>query len=123
MHAFHGRGPFQGENTRRILILAGGAAGISAAFNTPLAGIMFAIEELSKKHVFNANSPTLVTVILSGLISLALLGNYTYFGTSGANLDWPYSIFPILVCGVIGGAAGGMFSRFLTAISFRLPAR
>lgn len=121
MHAFHGRGPFQGESMRRILILAGGAAGIAAAFNTPLAGIMFAIEELSKKHVFNANSSTLVTVILSGLISLALLGNYTYFGTSGAYLDWQYSVFPILVCGVIGGAAGGLFSRLLIAASFRLP--
>ncbi len=123
MHAFHGRGPFKGEGTRRILILAGGAAGIAAAFNTPLAGIMFAIEELSKKHVFNANSSTLLTVILSGLISLALLGNYTYFGTSGAYLDWQYSIFPILLCGAVGGVAGGLFSRLLIAISFFLPAR
>jgi H+/Cl- antiporter ClcA len=123
MQAFHGRGPFKGESARRILILAGGAAGIAAAFNTPLAGIMFAIEELSKKHIFNANSSTLVTVILSGLISLAILGNYTYFGTSGAYLDWQYSIFPILVCGVVGGVAGGVFSRLLIAVSFHLPQR
>ncbi|MDR3482137.1 MAG: chloride channel protein [Burkholderiaceae bacterium] len=123
MHAFHGRGPFRGDGMRRILILAGGAAGIAAAFNTPLAGIMFAIEELSKKHVFNANSSTLVTVILSGLISLALLGNYTYFGSSGAHLDWHYSIFPIMVCAVTGGAAGAIFSRLLIAASLRMPPR
>jgi H+/Cl- antiporter ClcA len=121
MHAFQGRGPFKRESTRRILILAGGAAGIAAAFNTPLAGIMFAIEELSKKHVFKANSSTLVTVILSGLISLAVLGNYTYFGTSSAYLDWQYSIFPIMVCGGVGGIAGGLFSRLLIAFPIGLP--
>ncbi|MBV8636397.1 MAG: chloride channel protein [Burkholderiaceae bacterium] len=123
MHAFQGRGPFKRESTRRILILAGGAAGIAAAFNTPLAGIMFAIEELSKKHIFNANSSTLVTVIVSGLISLALLGNYTYFGTSNTSLEWQYSLMPIVVCGVAGGLCGGLFSRLLITIPGKLPVR
>lgn len=123
MHAFYGRGPFQSASQRRIFILAGGAAGIAAAFNTPLAGIMFAIEELSKKHVFNANSSTLITVILSGLISLSLLGNYTYFGTTGVSLDWQSSAVAIIVCGVVGGAAGGVFSRLFIAATFGLPVR
>lgn len=123
MHAFYGRGPFQTAAMRRILILAGGAAGISAAFNTPLAGIMFAIEELSKKHVFKANSSTLVTVILSGLISLALLGNYTYFGSTGAFLDWNSNAAALMVCGVIGAAAGGLFSQLFISASSRLPSR
>jgi len=123
MHMFYGHGPFQNPETRRILIMAGGAAGIAAAFNTPLAGIMFAIEELSKKHVFNANSSTLVTVILSGLISLAALGNYTYFGSTGAYLDWSSGMWAILLCGVIGGASGGCFSQLLIASSSKLPAR
>ncbi|HAT33623.1 MAG TPA: chloride channel protein [Janthinobacterium sp.] len=123
MHAFYGRGPFRGAAMRRILILAGGAAGIAAAFNTPLAGIMFAIEELSKKHAFKANSSTLVTVIVSGLISLAVLGNYTYFGSSGASLAWPLGVGAVLLCGVVGGAAGGAFSRMLIGVSFHLPPR
>ncbi|BBP01487.1 chloride channel protein [Sulfuriferula nivalis] len=118
MHMFYGRGPFQGTEQRRILLLAGGAAGIAAAFNTPLAGIMFAIEELSKHHVFNANSSSLVTVIVSGLIPLALLGNYTYFGSSGTNLEWDSGMSTILICGIVGGMAGGVFSRILLAVSF-----
>ncbi len=123
MHIFYGRGPFQGVEQRRILLMAGGAAGIAAAFNTPLAGIMFAIEELSKHHVFNANSSSLVTVIVSGLISLALVGNYTYFGSSGANLEWNSGISTILICGVVGGIAGGAFSRMLIAVSFDARSR
>lgn len=121
MHSFFGRGPFQSAESRRILILAGGAAGIAAAFNTPLAGIMFAIEELSKKHVFNANSSTLVTIIVSGLISLSVLGTYTYFGTTGSALEWDGSVSAILLCGLVGGAGGGLFSRLLTMITFQLP--
>ncbi|HEX7635639.1 MAG TPA: chloride channel protein [Noviherbaspirillum sp.] len=121
MHAFYGRGPFRSAALRRTLILAGGAAGIAAAFNTPLAGIMFAIEELSKKHVFNANSSVLITMILSGLISLSLLGNYTYFGSTGAFLDWQSGIPVILACGLTGGIAGGLFSRLLLSTSFILP--
>lgn len=123
MHMFYGRGPFQGADQRRILLLAGGAAGIAAAFNTPLAGIMFAIEELSKHHIFNANSSSLVTVIVSGLISLAMLGNYTYFGSSGANLAWDSSVWTVLICGMAGGLAGGVFSRMLIAVSFDTTSR
>ncbi|MHB1678487.1 MAG: chloride channel protein [Sulfuriferula sp.] len=123
MHFFYGRGLFQDADQRRILLLAGGAAGIAAAFNTPLAGIMFAIEELSKGHVFNANSSSLVTVIVSGLIPLALLGNYTYFGSSDTSLQWKSSILTILVCGITGGIMGGIFSRMLIAISFNTTSR
>ncbi len=123
MHAFYGKGPFKGVKARRVLILAGGAAGIAAAFNTPLAGIMFAIEELSKKHVFNANSSALVTIIVSGLISLSVLGSYTYFGTTESYLAWNGSISAILLCGIVGGAAGGIFSRLLILFTFQMPAR
>jgi len=123
MHAFYGRGPLQGEQQRRTLILAGGAAGIAGAFNTPLAGIMFAIEELSSQHVFKANSSTLITVVMSGLVSLSLLGNYTYFGTTAANLEWRSGVLAIVVCGLAGGLAGGLFSRLLIRWTLMLPAR
>lgn len=123
MHAFYGRGKFIGAQARRTLILAGGAAGIAAAFNTPLAGIMFAIEELSKKHVFTANSSTLVTIIVSGLISLATLGSYTYFGTTESYLAWNGSIAAFLLCGVVGGVFGGLFSRLMIAATFNMPTK
>ena len=122
MHAFHARGPFPSNALRRKLIFAGGAAGIAAAFNTPLAGIMFAVEELSKKHVFNANSSVLMTVVVSGLIPLSLLDNYTYFGSSGVFLDWKSGIQAIVVCGVVGGVAGGLFSRLMRVGTLLLPA-
>ena len=107
----------------RDLIIAGGAAGIAAAFNTPLGGIMFAIEELSRHRPFIANSTTLIAVIFAGLISLATLGNYTYFGITQAAIGWPEGIWPVILCGAAGGIGGGLFSRLLLATTRSLPGK
>lgn len=107
----------------RDLIVAGSGAGIAAAFNTPLGGIMFAIEEMCRYRAFRANSTTLTAVIFAGLMSLAVLGNYTYFGRTPAAIGWPDSIWPVLLCGMVGGLLGGSFSRLLIASSRGLPGR
>ena len=107
----------------RDLIVAGSGAGIAAAFNTPLGGIMFTIEEMCRHRVFNANSTTLTAVIFAGLMSLAVLGNYTYFGRTPAALSWPDGIWPVLACGIAGGLLGGGFSRLLIASVRGLPGR
>ncbi|MFA6154910.1 chloride channel protein [Mesorhizobium sp.] len=94
----------------RGLILAGSAAGIAAAFNTPLAGIVFAIEEMGRTYEARTNGLVLTAVILAGLASLGLLGNYTYFGVSKETIsfavEWPL----VIACGVIGGGFGAVFS-------------
>ncbi len=107
----------------RDLIVAGSGAGIAAAFNTPLGGIMFAIEEMCRYRAFQANSTTLTSVIFAGLMSLAVLGTYTYFGRTPASLDWPTGIWPVLACGAAGGLLGGLFARTLIASSRGLPGR
>src|SRR6185503_14104509 len=68
------------------LILAGAAAGVAAAFNTPLAGIVFAIEEMSRSFEVRASGLIIAAVILAGLVAQALVGDYTYFGTTKASL-------------------------------------
>lgn len=113
MHFFHRYLP----NARIIrpedLILAGGAAGIAAAFNTPLAGVVFAVEELGRKLETRTSGVLLSTIILSGMVAIALQGNYNYFGhfdVQEANLD---IVLPILAIGIGCGVMGGLFSRML----------
>jgi len=105
------------------LILAGAAAGVAAAFNTPLAGIVFGIEEMSRAFEVRTSGLIIGTVIAAGLTSLALVGNYSYFGSSatmlGNGIDW----LAIPVCGVVGGLAGGLFSRLVIAAARGLPGR
>jgi H+/Cl- antiporter ClcA len=99
------------------LILAGAAAGVAAAFNTPLAGIVFGIEEMSRAFETRTSSLIIAAVIAAGLTSLALMGNYTYFGTSPVALRNGIDWLAIPVCGVAGGLAGGLFSRILIAMA------
>jgi H+/Cl- antiporter ClcA len=105
------------------LIVAGAAAGVAAAFNTPLAGIVFAIEEISRSFEVRASGLIIGAVILSGLTSLALIGEYTYFGSTGAMLARGSDWLAILVCGVAGGLLGGIFSRILILLADGLPGR
>jgi H+/Cl- antiporter ClcA len=103
------------------LILAGSAAGVAAAFNTPLAGIVFGIEEMSRSFETRTSGLVITTVIAAGLTSLAIMGNYTYFGVSSAllrnGIDW----LAIPLCGVAGGLAGGLFGRFVVVVARGLP--
>lgn len=122
MHILAGR-RFGHIASSRDLIAAGAGAGIAAAFNTPLGGIMFAIEEMCRYRAFRGNSTTLIAVIFAGLMSLAILGSYTYFGrtAAGIGLDWPGGAWSVLTAGVLGGLLGGGFARLLIASSRGLP--
>lgn len=104
----------------RGLILAGSAAGIAAAFNTPLAGIVFAIEEMSRTYEARSNGLVLTAVILSGLASLGLVGTYTYFGTSSVAAQTAADWGLVLVCGIGGGLFGALFSAFALKASQRI---
>ena len=99
------------------LIVAGAAAGIAAAFNTPIAGIIFGIEELTRTFERRTSGLILATVVAAGSVSLVLVGNYTYFGTSAGTLHGLVQWVVIPLCGVTGGLLGGAFSRFVLAAS------
>jgi H+/Cl- antiporter ClcA len=105
----------------RALVLAGGAAGIAAAFNTPLAGIVFAIEELSHSFEARTSGTVLTAVIIAGATTLALVGNYTYFGTTSASLTISIGWIAVLMCSIAGGLLGGFFSWSLVLASRGLP--
>ena len=103
------------------LILAGSAAGISAAFNTPMAGIVFAIEEMSRNFEIRANGAILTAVILSGLASLGLVGSYTnYFGSTSDIMHGMRDWWLVLVCGIGGGAFGAFFSAGVLWLTTRV---
>jgi H+/Cl- antiporter ClcA len=99
-----------GMGRERGLILAGSAAGVAAAFNTPLAGIVFAIEEMSRAFESRTSGMVLIAVILAGMASLGLVGNYSYFGHSESMLRVTIDWIAVLVCGVMGGLLGVLFS-------------
>ncbi|WEX07182.1 chloride channel protein [Chelativorans sp. AA-79] len=104
----------------RGLILAGSAAGIAAAFNTPLAGIVFAIEEMSRSYQSRVNGLVLSAVIIAGLASLGILGNYTYFGVTSTTAAFPRDWPLVIACGILGGLLGAGFSDLTLRITRRI---
>lgn len=107
----------------RALILAGGAAGIAAAFNTPLAGIVFAIEEMGRSFEERTSGTMLTAVFFAGVTALWLLGDYAYFGRTDVNFALGGQWVAIAVCGVTGGLLGGLFSNILILTTRKLARR
>lgn len=95
------------------LLLAGGAAGIAAAFNTPLGGVMFAIEELSRRPEQRSSGLLMAAIVLSGLMAVSAYGNATYFGVIHIENLSMALLLPGLLVTVCCGLAGGLFARLL----------
>ncbi len=121
MHSLRRFAPFSAADIDRGLILAGGAAGVAAAFNTPLAGVLFAIEELFRSFEERTTGLILIAVVFAGVTSMALVGDYTYFGSTSATLSTPRMWLMVPLCGVVGGLSGGVFSNLMLAARNRLP--
>jgi H+/Cl- antiporter ClcA len=95
------------------LMVAGASAGIAAAFNTPLGGIVFAIEQLTRRRGMTHSALVIAAIVLSGLVAVSALGNETYFGRLRVQtLSWSL-LGPGLLVALATGVAGGVFSRLL----------
>lgn len=94
------------------LIAAGAAGGLAAAFNAPLAGVVFAIEELGRGVLLRWERQIFIGVLAAGFIQVAIQGNNPHFsGFYGSELDnmLAWVLGAALVCGI----AGGLFARLL----------
>jgi H+/Cl- antiporter ClcA len=107
--------PFWPQVSRRVMMITGGAAGLSAAFNTPLGGIVFAVEELTKTHLANFRTAVFTSVIIAGMTAQQLMGNYL-----GPFLGYPKTetvggsfMYKVLVIGLAAGAAGALFCKLV----------
>ncbi|MEM5382292.1 chloride channel protein [Paraburkholderia phymatum] len=115
--------PRSNAQIERRLVLAGAAAGLSAAFNTPLAGIVFAIEELTRSFEARASGVLITAIIIAGIVALGLNGNYTYFGTIDIGTHFP-DLFAVavVITGIVTGIAGGVFGWLLLNTARWIPA-
>jgi H+/Cl- antiporter ClcA len=96
----------------RSAVIAGGAAGLAAAFNTPLAGVTFAIEELSTDYFSSIKETVLMAIIVAGIAAKSMTGEYSYFGRLAAPNE--VAMTTVLMIGIAGGILGAFFSTLLS---------
>lgn len=99
------------------VLIAGGAAGVAAAFNTPLAGVAFAIEELAAAYEQRVALLVMGAVMISGLATLGVAGDYVYFGVVHDTLSLRWTLIVAPVVGIVGGLAGAVFSRIIVSFA------
>ncbi|MDR0996777.1 MAG: chloride channel protein [Zoogloeaceae bacterium] len=98
---------------RDYLIVAGGAAGIAAAFNAPLAGILFAIEELSRGVQAKLTGVIITAIVLAGIVAQGFMGRGNFFGNVLILGSQGEQLKAVVVASVVCGVTGGLFSWLL----------
>src|SRR5207249_2196909 len=121
-------GRLLGLRTEKVkaLIPVGAAAAIAAAFNTPLAAVLFALEEI----VGDLHAPVLGSVVLASATSWGvlrlLLGNNPLFKVPQYQLVHPAELATYAVLGVAGGLVSAVFTKLLVGMRkyfLQLPKR
>lgn len=103
--------PYDNAFIRRQIIMAGGAAGIAAAYNAPFAAIIFAFEELYFELKFSTIIKVAIAVILSDIMVNPVFGYSSYFGELYINQTIPFAYWHlILILALLGGLLGGLIS-------------
>jgi len=92
--------------SQQNILIAGAASGLAAAFNTPLGGIIFAIEELSRYHIKHYKSPLFIAVIIAGLTAQGFGGTYLYLGYPRTNFNGYMVYIGIILVVIITGYFG-----------------
>ncbi|MGB0733184.1 MAG: chloride channel protein [Pontibacterium sp.] len=111
------------SNTLRLLVGCGTAASIAAAFNTPLAGVIFAMEVVMLEYTVAGFLP---------IVAAAVAGDLVVRLTLGAEIDLTHSVLPlstidnlpyIIVIGLFTGVLATVFSKLLetTVTHVKLP--
>jgi CIC family chloride channel protein len=104
---------------RRTLIAAGAGAGLAAAFNAPLAGLVFVLEEVQRDFSRGVFTATLIASVVADITTRLLLGQSPVFFVQTPSIP-PLTLLPFaLLLGVIAALLGVTFNRCLLA-SLRL---
>ena len=101
------------RRSRIQLIAAGAGAGLAAAFNAPLAGFIFVIEELQRELSPLTYGTALIAAVIADIVTRTLTGQLPSFHITGYPMP-PLTVLPLFaVLGVIAGLLGVAFNHSL----------
>ncbi len=90
---------------RRVLLACGAAAAVSASFNAPIAGVLFAHEVILGHYALTAFVPTVIAAVVATMITRVHLGDFPAFIIPDYQIEsyWEFPAFALLgvVCGLV----------------------
>jgi len=98
---------------RKVLLACGAGAGMAATFNTPIAGVILAIELLLFEFRARSFIPLVIATTLATSVRSVLLGQKSMFGMSNVNFDVIHGLPFYLLLGIICGVAAIGFTKLL----------
>src|SRR4029079_8142250 len=113
-------------NRVRDLVPVGAAGALAAAFNTPVAAVLFALEEIIGDMNAGLLGSTVVASVASVIVERAILGNEPLFHVPTYRLVHPAELAAYAGLGVIGGLVSLVFCKgllWLRGLFLRLPSR
>jgi CIC family chloride channel protein len=108
----------------RELVPIGAAGALAAAFNTPIAAVLFALEEIIGDLNATLLGSTVVASVASVVVERSILGNEPLFHVPAYHLVHPAELIGYAVLGVVGGVVSLIFCKSLLALRgvfLRLP--
>jgi len=108
------------NNSIRILVGCGTAAAISASFNTPLAGVIFAMEVVMMEYAVTSFIPLILSSVSAAILSRIVFGNDVAFTVPSLELvslwEIPYFIF----FGLVIGSVASLFIRATREVTVKV---
>jgi chloride channel protein, CIC family len=97
------------NNSIRILVGCGTAAAISASFNTPLAGVIFAMEVIMMEYTVSSFIPLILASVSAAILSRIVFGNDVAFIVPSLDLNSLWEIPYFILLGIIIGCFAALF--------------
>ena len=97
------------NNSLRVLVACGTAAGISASFNTPIAGVIFAMEVVMMEYTLMSFMPVILASTMGALVAQVMYGNEPAFRIPEVALGSLMNLPWIVVIGLVIGLMAGLF--------------
>lgn len=101
------------NNSIRTLVGCGTAAAISASFNTPIAGVIFAMEVVMMEYTVAGFTPVILASVTAAILSQVFYGTDPAFFVPQLEMNSLFEVPFIIVCGIVTGLASVFFVRLL----------
>ena len=107
------------NNSIRILVACGTAAAIASSFNTPLAGVIFAMEVVMMEYTIIGFTPVILAAVSATALNRLIYSNEAVFLVPALDLVSVWELLVIVIMGILIGAYAALFTQTLASVTSR----